>query len=85
MSFINNVYNNSKEILSNLYQMVPQTSKPVQVTTPKMDPAVLIAKLGSSPWIKVAAISGAIAVSISFEQTNSIRSLFGKMLWRFFQ
>lgn len=65
MSILNNLYNGSKEVLGNLYQMVPQTSSKSavpQVTASKMDVALLTAKIGSSPWIKVAAISGAIAV-----------------------
>lgn len=46
--------------------MLPQSSKTVtkvpEVVTPQMNTAMLTAKIGSSYWIKVAAISGCAAV-----------------------
>jgi len=66
-SILSYFYNSSKDVLGSLYQMVPQASKspsPVVPTVPKMDVTLLTAKIGSSPWIKVAAISGAIAVML---------------------
>lgn len=63
-SVLDYVYRNSKELIGNLYQLVPPASKatPLPLPAPKMDVTLLTAKIGASPWIKVAALSGAIAV-----------------------
>lgn len=62
-SNLSNIYNSTKDVL---YQMLPQNIKTVtnvpEVATPKMNAALLTAKIGSSYWIKVAAISGCAAV-----------------------
>ena len=61
-SMLDYIYNNSKNLITNIYQLVPPASKPLVPAAPKMDITLVTTKFSSSPWIRVAALSGAIAV-----------------------